>query len=80
MHLTRGGRVQRSLTCGPSGCPAGQNPWPAGPTLQPPASIHGGDALQEATKWNPRLRVDGGRAPWPTGHMARLASQHLASY
>jgi hypothetical protein len=38
IHLTRGDHVQRPLACGPSG-------WPAGPTLQPPMSFLGGDAL-----------------------------------
>jgi hypothetical protein len=47
--------VQRPLTCGPSG-------WPAGPTLQPPMSLLGGDTLQEAVEWNLRPRVGGGRA------------------
>jgi hypothetical protein len=51
----------------------GQNPWSVGPTLQPPMSFLGGDALQEAVEWNPRPGVDGGHSPWP-------ASQHLASY
>jgi hypothetical protein len=66
MHLTRGGHVQRPLMCGPSG-------WLAAPTLQPPMSFLGGDALQEVVEWNPRPGVGGGRAPWPAG-------QHLASY
>jgi hypothetical protein len=66
MHLTRGGRVQRPLMCGPSG-------WPAGPTLQPPLSFLGGDALQEVVEWNPRATVGGGRNPWPAGHVARTA-------
>jgi hypothetical protein len=55
IHLTRGGCVQRPLMCGPSG-------WPAGPTLQPPMSFLGGDALQEAIEWNPRPRASGGHA------------------
>jgi hypothetical protein len=66
MHLTRGGRVQRSLTCGPSGWPAGQTPWLVGPTLQPPVSFLGGVALQEVLKWNLRPRVGGGCASWST--------------
>jgi hypothetical protein len=66
MHLTRGGHVPRPLMCGPSG-------WPVGPTLQPPVSFLGSDALQEAVEWNLRPGVSGGRAPW-------LASQHLANY
>jgi hypothetical protein len=66
MRLTRGGRVQRPLTCGPSG-------WSVGHTLQPPVSFLGGDALQEAVEWNPRPGVGGGCAPWPAG-------QHLVNY
>jgi hypothetical protein len=61
--------VQRPLTCGPSG-------WPAGPTLQPPVSFLGADALKEVVEWNPRPGVSGGRSPWPTGHVARPADQH----
>jgi hypothetical protein len=45
----------------------------AGPTLQPPMSFLGGDALQEAVEWNLRPRVSGGRAWWPV-------SQHQANY
>jgi hypothetical protein len=73
MHLTRGGHVQRPLTCRPSG-------WPAGPTLQPPVSFLGGDTLQEAVEWNPRPGVDGGHASWMAGHVARPAHQHLVNY
>jgi hypothetical protein len=62
IHLTRVGRVQRPLMCGPSGWPGGQTPWPANPTLQPPMSFLGGDALQEAVEWNPRPGVSRGRA------------------
>jgi hypothetical protein len=58
--------VQRPLMCRPSG-------WPADQTLQPPMSFLGGDALQDAVKWNPRPGVGGGCAPWPVG-------QHLANY
>jgi hypothetical protein len=72
--------VQKPLMCGPSRWPAGQTPWPVGPTLQPPVSFLGGDALQEVVEWNPRPGVGGGHAPWPVGHMARSASQHLANY
>jgi hypothetical protein len=64
MHLIQGGGVQRPLTCRPSGWPAGQTPWLAGPTLQPPVSFFGGDALQEVVEWNSRLGVGGGRDPW----------------
>jgi hypothetical protein len=67
MHLTRGGRVQRPLTCGPS-------EWLAGTTLHPPASFIGGDALQETVEWNPRAGVSGGHAPWPDDHVARPAN------
>jgi hypothetical protein len=73
MHLTRGGRVQRPLTCAPSGWPSGETPWPADPTLQPPMSFPGGVSLHEAEKWIPRPGVGGVRAPLPAG-------QHLASY
>jgi hypothetical protein len=62
MHLTRGGHVQRLLTCGPSGWPTGQTPWLSSPTLQPPLSFLGGDARQEVVEWNPRPRVSGGYA------------------
>jgi hypothetical protein len=68
------------LTCGPSAWPAGQTPWLAGPTLQPPMSFLGGDTLQEALEWNLRLGVSGGHDPWPAGHVARLPGQHLANY
>jgi hypothetical protein len=54
-HLARGGRVQRPLTCGPSG-------WLVGTTLQPSVSFLSGDALQEGVEWNPRLGVGGGHA------------------
>jgi hypothetical protein len=72
--------VQRPLTCGPSGWPVGETPWPTNPTLQPPTSFLHGDSLQEAVEWNPRPRVGGGHALWPAGHMARPAGQHLANY
>jgi hypothetical protein len=65
--------VQRPLTCGPSGWLAGQTPWPAGPTLQPPMSFLGGDALNETVEGNPRPGIGGGHAPWPAG-------QHQACY
>jgi hypothetical protein len=71
--MTRGGSVQKSLTSGPHG-------WPAGSTLQPPMGCLGGDVLQEAIIRNPRLIVGGGRAPWPAGHVARPTGQHLACY
>jgi hypothetical protein len=62
MHLTREGHVQQPQMCGPSGWLAGQTPWPVGPTLQPPMSFLGGDALQEVVEWNPKPGVSGGRA------------------
>jgi hypothetical protein len=43
-------------------------------------SFLGGDALEEVVEWNPRLGVDGDRAPWLAGDVARPAGQHLASY
>jgi hypothetical protein len=65
MHLTRGGRVQKPLMCGPSGWPVGQTPWPTSPALQSLVSFLGGDVLQEAVEWNSRLGVGGGHDPWP---------------
>jgi hypothetical protein len=62
IHLTREGHVQRPLTCGPSGWPIGQTPRSIGPTLQPPTSFLGGDALQEAVEWISRPGVGGGHA------------------
>jgi hypothetical protein len=50
------------------------------PHLQLPMSFLGGDALQEAVEGNPRPGVGGGSAPWPAGHVARPAVQHLVSY
>jgi hypothetical protein len=73
MHMTQEGHVQRPLTCGPNG-------WLAGPTLQPPMSFLGGDALQEAVESNMRPGVGGGCAPWSTGYMAWPAGQHLVNY
>jgi hypothetical protein len=66
--------------CGPSGWPANQTPWPAGPTLQPPVNFLGGDTLQEAVEGNPRPGVSGGYAFWLAGHVARLADKHLVNY
>jgi hypothetical protein len=47
--------VQRPLMCGPIR-------WHSGPTLQPPVSFLGGDALQEVVEWNLRPGVGGGGA------------------
>jgi hypothetical protein len=77
--MTQGGCVQRPLMCGPSGWSAGQTPWPTGPTLQPPVSLLGDDALQEAVEWNSRPEVSGGRASWLASHVARPAGQHLVN-
>jgi hypothetical protein len=66
--------------CGPSQWLVDQTPWLADPTLQPPVSFIGGDALQEAVEWNLRLGVSGGRASWLSDHVARSAGQHLANY
>jgi hypothetical protein len=65
--------VQKPLTSGPLG-------WSIGPTMQPLKGCLGGDALQETVIRNPRPTVGGDRAPWPTSHVARLASQHLVCY
>jgi hypothetical protein len=72
--------VERPLMCGHSGWPTDQTPWLTGPTLQPPVSFLGGDALQEAVEWNSRPGVGGGRSWWPAGHVARPAGQHLVNY
>jgi hypothetical protein len=40
----------------------------------------GGDALQEAVEWNLSLGVGGGRAPWPSGNVARPVGQDLVNY
>jgi hypothetical protein len=73
VYLTRGGSVQRAMTSGQSGWPAGQTPWLVGPTLQPLAGWLRGDTLQEAVEGNPKLKVGGGQTPWLTGH-------HMACY
>jgi hypothetical protein len=65
--------MQRPLTSWPRG-------WPAGPTLQPLLGWLRGDTLQEAVEGNPKLKVGGGRTPWPAGHMARPAGHHLVCY
>jgi hypothetical protein len=72
--------VQRPLTCGTSGRPAGQTPWPADTTLQPPMSFLGGDALQEAVERNQRPGVGGGPTSWLVSHVARLVGQHMVNY
>jgi hypothetical protein len=73
MYLARGGCVQRSMTNGPRG-------WPAGPTLQPLVGRIHGDTLQKAVTGNPKPKVGGGWNPWPPGYVARLAGHHLVSY
>jgi hypothetical protein len=73
IHLTCGGSVQRSLTSGPRG-------WPAGPTLQPLTVWLHGHTLQEAVIRNPKLEVGGSRIWWQPSHMARPTDQHLACY
>jgi hypothetical protein len=66
MHLTQGGRVQRPLTCGPSGWPTSKTPWSVNPTLQPPVSFLGGDTLQEVVEWNRGLEsVEAALHGWP---------------
>jgi hypothetical protein len=65
--------VQRPLTSGPRG-------WPADPTLQPLMSWLHRDTLQGVVEGNHKLKVGGGRTPWPVVHMARLIGHHLACY
>jgi hypothetical protein len=65
--------VQRPLTSGPRG-------WPAGPTLQPLAGWLHGNTLQEAVEGNPKLKVSGGQTPWSASHVARPVGHHLACY
>jgi hypothetical protein len=50
---------------------------PAGPTLQPLAGWRHSVTHQEAAEENPKLKVIGGRTPWPVGHVARPAGHHL---
>jgi hypothetical protein len=58
--------VQRPLTSGP-------RRWPSGPTLQPLTGRLHDDTLYEAVTGNPKLKVGGGRTPWPAG-LGRLAT------
>jgi hypothetical protein len=78
--MTLGGSVQRPLTSGHREWLANQNPWPAGPTLQPLVGWLHGDTLQEVVEGNPKLTGSGGQTPWLTGHVARPANHHLACY
>jgi hypothetical protein len=80
VYLTRGGRVQRLLTSRTKGWPTGQTPWLVGSTLSPLTGWLCGDTLLEAVEGNSKLKVSGGRTPWPGGHVARLVSHHLACY
>jgi hypothetical protein len=72
--------VQRPLTSGPRGWPAGQTSWPASPTLQPLVGWLHDDTLQEVIEGNPKLKVSGGRTPWSACHVARPAGHQLACY
>jgi hypothetical protein len=72
--------VQRPLTSGPRGWPAGQTPWPADPTLQPLTGFLHMQVLQEAVTRNPKLEVGGSQTQWLVGHVVRPAGQHLACY
>jgi hypothetical protein len=68
--------VQRPLTSGPRGWPAGQTPWLAGPTLQPLTGLLHGHTFQEAVIRNPMIEVSGSQTRWPARHMTWLAGQH----
>jgi hypothetical protein len=72
--------VQRTLISCPRGWPAEQTPWPASPTMQTLMGSLLGDTLQEAVEGNPKLKVGGGRTPWPANHVARPAGHHLVCY
>jgi hypothetical protein len=65
--------VQRPLTSGPRG-------WPAGPTLQPLMGLLHGHALQEAVTRNLKLEVGGSQTWLPADHVARLAGEYLVCY
>jgi hypothetical protein len=65
--------VQRPLTSGPRG-------WPAGPTLQPLMGLLHGHVLLEAVTRNPKLEVSGSWTRWSADHVARPTGQHLACY
>jgi hypothetical protein len=65
--------VQRPLTSGPRG-------WPAGPTWKPLTGLLHMHALQEVVTRNPMLDVGGGQTQWLAGHMARPTGQHMACY
>jgi hypothetical protein len=54
--------------------------WLADPTLQPLMGRLHGDTLQEAATGIPKPKIGGGRTPWLSGHVARPAGHHLASY
>jgi hypothetical protein len=56
--------VQRPLSSGPKGI----------------TGLLHGHALQEVVTRNLKLEVGGSQTWWPTGHVARLANQHLACY
>jgi hypothetical protein len=72
--------VQKPLTSGSQGWPAGQTPWLTDPTLHPLTGCLLGDALHEAVIRNLRLTVGGGRVPWSARHVSMLTGQHLAYY
>jgi hypothetical protein len=60
--------VQRQLTSGPRG-------WPAGPTLLPLAGLLHGDTLQEVVRGIPSRRsVEAKLHGWPTTWLGRLAT------
>jgi hypothetical protein len=65
--------VQRPLTSGPWG-------WPAGPTLQPLMGWLHCDTLQEVVEGNPEPKVGGGRTSSLVGHVARPTGHHLVCY
>jgi hypothetical protein len=38
-----------------------------------------GDTLQEPVEENPKLKVDGGRTPWPASHVVKPADHQVGN-
>jgi hypothetical protein len=72
--------VQRPLTSGPRGWPAGQTHFQPAPPCNFSCGWLRDDTLQEEVEGNPKLKIGGGQTPWLVGHVARPAGYHLACY